>query len=78
MNTSQTYVLEKFCEEQLQQATQAVAQLEEIRNKAIVEIKSTALKVILQLYLSCHWVIVPNYIPEKKEVLEIDSWVKGG
>ncbi|XP_076770738.1 dynein axonemal heavy chain 14 [Arvicanthis niloticus] len=45
VDTSRTYVLEKFCEEQLQQATRAVAQLEEIRSKAVVEIKSTALKV---------------------------------
>eukprot|EP00072_Mus_musculus_P067792 XP_017169555.1 PREDICTED: dynein heavy chain 14, axonemal [Mus musculus] len=45
VDTSRTHVLEKFCEEQLQQATQAVAQLEEIRSKAIVEIKKSALKV---------------------------------
>uniref|UniRef100_A0A8I6AN36 Dynein axonemal heavy chain 14 n=1 Tax=Rattus norvegicus TaxID=10116 RepID=A0A8I6AN36_RAT len=45
VDTSRTYSLEKFCEEQLQQATQAVVQLEEMRSKAIVEIKSTALKV---------------------------------
>ncbi|XP_031192756.1 dynein heavy chain 14, axonemal isoform X3 [Mastomys coucha] len=45
VDTSQTYVLEKFCEEQIQQATRAVAQLEELMSKVIVEIKSMALKV---------------------------------
>nr|XP_042114676.1 dynein axonemal heavy chain 14 isoform X2 [Peromyscus maniculatus bairdii] len=45
LNTSQTYVLDKFCEEQIQQAAQAVVQLEEIKTKAIAEIRSTILKV---------------------------------
>ncbi|XP_013362490.1 PREDICTED: dynein heavy chain 14, axonemal isoform X4 [Chinchilla lanigera] len=40
-----TYSLDEFCEEQLQQATQALKQLEDIRDKAISKIKSTLLKV---------------------------------
>ncbi|KAL6037087.1 hypothetical protein STEG23_030202, partial [Scotinomys teguina] len=45
LDTSRTYVLDKFCEEQIQQANQAVVQLEEIKTKATAEIKSTILKV---------------------------------
>ncbi|XP_051041734.1 dynein axonemal heavy chain 14 [Phodopus roborovskii] len=45
VDPSRTYTLDKFCEEQIQQASQAVVQLEELRTKAITEIKSTALKV---------------------------------
>nr|XP_048295519.1 dynein axonemal heavy chain 14 [Myodes glareolus] len=45
LDTSRTYALDKFCEEQIQQAAQATIQLEEIRTKAIAEIKSTFLKV---------------------------------
>ncbi|KAB0345364.1 hypothetical protein FD754_022290, partial [Muntiacus muntjak] len=40
-----TYSLHEFCEEQLHQATQALKQLEDIRDKAISEIKLTILKV---------------------------------
>ncbi|XP_054190339.1 dynein axonemal heavy chain 14 isoform X16 [Homo sapiens] len=45
LDSSRTYSLDEFCEEQLQQATQALKQLEDIRNKAISEMKSTFLKV---------------------------------
>ncbi|KAM6166251.1 LOW QUALITY PROTEIN: dynein axonemal heavy chain 14 [Erethizon dorsatum] len=44
LDSSRTYSLDEFCEEQLQQATQAL-KLEDIRDKAISEIKSTLLKV---------------------------------
>uniref|UniRef100_A0A8C6E8C9 Dynein axonemal heavy chain 14 n=1 Tax=Moschus moschiferus TaxID=68415 RepID=A0A8C6E8C9_MOSMO len=40
-----TYSLHEFCEEQLYQATQSLKQLEDIRDKAISEIKLTILKV---------------------------------
>ncbi|XP_059731658.1 dynein axonemal heavy chain 14 isoform X2 [Bos taurus] len=40
-----TYSLHEFCEEQLHQATQALKQLEDVRDKAISEIKLTILKV---------------------------------
>ena len=40
-------MLHEFCEEQLHQATQALKQLEDVRDKAISEIKLTILKVIL-------------------------------
>ncbi|XP_011542374.1 dynein axonemal heavy chain 14 isoform X18 [Homo sapiens] len=46
LDSSRTYSLDEFCEEQLQQATQALKQLEDIRNKAISEMKSTFLKVV--------------------------------
>uniref|UniRef100_G1MBG8 Dynein axonemal heavy chain 14 n=1 Tax=Ailuropoda melanoleuca TaxID=9646 RepID=G1MBG8_AILME len=45
LDRSRTYSLDEFCKEQLQQATQALKQLEDIRDKAISEIKSTVLKV---------------------------------
>ncbi|XP_060221083.1 dynein axonemal heavy chain 14 [Meriones unguiculatus] len=45
LDACRTYTLEAFCEEQLQQAAHAVAQLEEIKNKVIAKIKSTLLKV---------------------------------
>ncbi|XP_048968435.1 dynein axonemal heavy chain 14 isoform X2 [Canis lupus dingo] len=45
LNRSRTYSLDEFYKEQLQQATQAQKQLEDIRDKAISEIKSTILKV---------------------------------
>uniref|UniRef100_A0A8C3W827 Dynein axonemal heavy chain 14 n=1 Tax=Catagonus wagneri TaxID=51154 RepID=A0A8C3W827_9CETA len=45
LDKSRTYSLDEFCEEQLQQTTQALKQLEDIRNKAISEIKMTVLKV---------------------------------
>ncbi|XP_050616246.1 dynein axonemal heavy chain 14 isoform X13 [Macaca thibetana thibetana] len=45
LDSSRTYSLDEFCEEQLQQATQALKQLEDIRDKAISEMKSTFLKV---------------------------------
>ncbi|XP_057583181.1 dynein axonemal heavy chain 14 [Hippopotamus amphibius kiboko] len=45
LDKSRTYSLDEFCEEQLQQATQALKQLEDIRGKAISEIKVTILKV---------------------------------
>ncbi|KAF6274521.1 dynein axonemal heavy chain 14 [Rhinolophus ferrumequinum] len=45
LDSSRTYSLDEFCEEQLQQATQALKQLEEIRAKAISRMKSTFLKV---------------------------------
>uniref|UniRef100_A0A8B7WKA0 Dynein heavy chain 14, axonemal-like n=1 Tax=Castor canadensis TaxID=51338 RepID=A0A8B7WKA0_CASCN len=45
LDHSRTYSLDEFCEEQSQQATQALKQLETIRDKAILEIKSTILKV---------------------------------
>ncbi|ERE72969.1 dynein heavy chain 14, axonemal-like protein [Cricetulus griseus] len=45
VDNSRTYTLDTFCEEQIQQATQAMAQLEEIKTKAIEEMKSTVLKV---------------------------------
>nr|XP_023488506.1 dynein heavy chain 14, axonemal isoform X2 [Equus caballus] len=45
LDRSRTYSLDEFCEEQLQQATQALKQLENIRDKAISEVQSTILKV---------------------------------
>ncbi|XP_066216240.1 dynein axonemal heavy chain 14 [Saccopteryx leptura] len=45
LDRSRTYSLDEFCEEQLQQATHALKQLQDIRDKAISEIKSTILKV---------------------------------
>uniref|UniRef100_A0A8D1JAP8 Dynein heavy chain 14, axonemal n=1 Tax=Sus scrofa TaxID=9823 RepID=A0A8D1JAP8_PIG len=45
LDKSRTYSLDEFCEEQLQQTTQALKQLEDIRDKAISEIKITILKV---------------------------------
>uniref|UniRef100_A0A2K6F430 Dynein axonemal heavy chain 14 n=1 Tax=Propithecus coquereli TaxID=379532 RepID=A0A2K6F430_PROCO len=45
LDSSQTYSLDEFCEEQLQQATQALKQLEDIRDKAISKMQSTFLKV---------------------------------
>ncbi|XP_010351035.1 dynein heavy chain 14, axonemal isoform X3 [Rhinopithecus roxellana] len=45
LDSSRTYSLDEFCEEQLQQATQALKQLEDIRDKAVSEMKSTFLKV---------------------------------
>nr|KAF6399683.1 dynein axonemal heavy chain 14 [Molossus molossus] len=45
LDRSQTYSLDEFCEEQLQQANHALKQLEDIRGKAISEVKSTLLKV---------------------------------
>ncbi|XP_058131265.1 dynein axonemal heavy chain 14 [Dasypus novemcinctus] len=45
LDRSRTYSVDEFCEEQLQQATQALKQLEDIREKAISEMKSTILKV---------------------------------
>uniref|UniRef100_A0A8C5W1I2 Dynein axonemal heavy chain 14 n=1 Tax=Microcebus murinus TaxID=30608 RepID=A0A8C5W1I2_MICMU len=45
LDSSQTYSLDEFYEEQLQQATQALKQLEDIRDKAISKMQSTFLKV---------------------------------
>ncbi|XP_069340704.1 dynein axonemal heavy chain 14 isoform X1 [Eulemur rufifrons] len=45
LDSSQTYSLDEFCEEQLQQATQALRQLEDIRDKAVCKMQSTFLKV---------------------------------
>uniref|UniRef100_A0A8C5LFK9 Dynein, axonemal, heavy chain 14 n=1 Tax=Jaculus jaculus TaxID=51337 RepID=A0A8C5LFK9_JACJA len=45
LDSSRTYTLDEFCEEQLQQASQALRQLEDIRTEAISKIKSTILKV---------------------------------
>ncbi|XP_062938980.1 dynein axonemal heavy chain 14 [Cynocephalus volans] len=45
LDSTRTYSLDEFCEEQLQQTTQALKQLEDIRDKAISEMKSTILKV---------------------------------
>ncbi|XP_044772138.1 dynein axonemal heavy chain 14 [Neomonachus schauinslandi] len=45
LDRSRTYSLDEFCKEQLQQATQALKQLEDIRDKAISEIKNTVLQV---------------------------------
>ncbi|XP_077659064.1 dynein axonemal heavy chain 14 [Urocitellus parryii] len=45
LDTSRTYSLDEFCEEQFQQTTQALKQLEDIRDKAISKVKSTILKV---------------------------------
>ncbi|XP_076986007.1 dynein axonemal heavy chain 14, partial [Tamandua tetradactyla] len=45
LDRSRTYSVNEFCEEQLQQATQAFKQLQDIRDKAISEVKSTILKV---------------------------------
>ncbi|XP_054550811.1 dynein axonemal heavy chain 14 isoform X4 [Talpa occidentalis] len=45
LDRSRTYSLEEFCEEQSQQAIQALKQFKDIRSKAISEIKSTLLKV---------------------------------
>ncbi|XP_016076637.1 PREDICTED: dynein heavy chain 14, axonemal [Miniopterus natalensis] len=45
LDRSRTYSLDEFCAEQLQQATRALKQLEDIRDKAISKIKSTILKV---------------------------------
>ncbi|XP_004692998.1 PREDICTED: dynein heavy chain 14, axonemal [Condylura cristata] len=45
LDRSRTYSLDEFCEEQSQQATQALKQFKAIRSKAISEIKSTLLKV---------------------------------
>nr|XP_054364461.1 dynein axonemal heavy chain 14 [Mirounga angustirostris] len=44
LDRSRTYSLDEFCKEQLQQATQALKQLEDIRDKAISEIKNTVLQ----------------------------------
>ncbi|XP_074172564.1 dynein axonemal heavy chain 14 isoform X2 [Rhinolophus sinicus] len=45
LDRSRTYSLDEFCEGQLQQAAQALKQLEDIRTKAISRMKSTFLKV---------------------------------
>ncbi|KAM5238846.1 dynein axonemal heavy chain 14 [Ctenodactylus gundi] len=45
LDRSRTYALDEFCEEQLQQTAQALKHLEDIRDKAILEMKSTILKV---------------------------------
>ncbi|XP_062067325.1 dynein axonemal heavy chain 14-like [Lepus europaeus] len=45
LDPSRTYTLDEFCEEQLQQASQALNKLEDVRDKAILELKSTFLKV---------------------------------
>ncbi|XP_070257562.1 dynein axonemal heavy chain 14 [Myotis yumanensis] len=45
LDTSRTYSLDEFCEEQLQQASRTFKRLEDIRDKAIAEMKSTLLKV---------------------------------
>ncbi|XP_054432748.1 dynein axonemal heavy chain 14 [Pteronotus mesoamericanus] len=45
LDRSRTYSLDGFCEEQFQQATHALKQLQDIRDKAISEMKSTILKV---------------------------------
>ncbi|XP_039091728.1 dynein heavy chain 14, axonemal [Hyaena hyaena] len=45
LDSSRTYSLDEFCEEQSQQATRAVRQLEDLREKAICKMKSTFLKV---------------------------------
>ncbi|MBZ3883715.1 Dynein heavy chain 14, axonemal, partial [Sciurus carolinensis] len=45
LDTSRTYSIDEFCEEQLQQTTQALKQLEDVRDKVISEVKSTILKV---------------------------------
>ncbi|XP_077934784.1 dynein axonemal heavy chain 14 [Halichoerus grypus] len=45
LDRSRTYSLDEFCKEQLQQATQALKQLEDIRDKAISKIKNTVLQV---------------------------------
>ncbi|XP_032694671.1 dynein heavy chain 14, axonemal [Lontra canadensis] len=45
LDRSRTYSLDAFCKEQLQQATLALKQLEDIRHKALCEIRSTVLKV---------------------------------
>uniref|UniRef100_A0A8D2CVT5 Dynein axonemal heavy chain 14 n=1 Tax=Sciurus vulgaris TaxID=55149 RepID=A0A8D2CVT5_SCIVU len=45
LDTSRTYSIDEFCEEQLQQTTRALKQLEDVRDKVISEVKSTILKV---------------------------------
>nr|XP_051677372.1 dynein axonemal heavy chain 14 isoform X4 [Oryctolagus cuniculus] len=45
LDPSRTYSLDEFCEEQLQQASQALNKLEDVRDKAILELKRTFLKV---------------------------------
>uniref|UniRef100_A0A8C7BDD1 Dynein axonemal heavy chain 14 n=1 Tax=Neovison vison TaxID=452646 RepID=A0A8C7BDD1_NEOVI len=45
LDRSRTYSLDAFCKEQLQQATLALKQLEDIRHKALCEIRNTILKV---------------------------------
>ncbi|EPQ07947.1 Dynein heavy chain 14, axonemal [Myotis brandtii] len=45
LDTSRTYSLDEFCEEQLQQASRTFKRLEDIRDKAIAEMKRTLLKV---------------------------------
>ncbi|XP_059270029.1 dynein axonemal heavy chain 14 [Mustela nigripes] len=45
LDRSRTYSLDAFCKEQLQQATLALKQLEDIRHKALCEIRNTVLKV---------------------------------
>ncbi|XP_053515524.1 dynein axonemal heavy chain 14 [Artibeus jamaicensis] len=45
LDRSRTYSLDEFCEEQLQQSAQALGQLQDIRDKAISEMKRTILKV---------------------------------
>ncbi|ELK08885.1 Dynein heavy chain 14, axonemal [Pteropus alecto] len=48
LDRSRTYSLDEFCEEQLRQATQALNQLEDIRDKAISDVKITIFKVAEQ------------------------------
>ncbi|XP_058525212.1 dynein axonemal heavy chain 14 isoform X2 [Ochotona princeps] len=45
LDQSRTYSLDEFCEEQLQQASQAMKKFEDVRDKAILELKNTVLKV---------------------------------
>ncbi|XP_003791058.1 dynein heavy chain 14, axonemal [Otolemur garnettii] len=45
LDSSRTYSLDEFCEEQLQQATQATQKLESVKNKVVSKMKSTFLKV---------------------------------
>ncbi|KAL4682559.1 hypothetical protein H8959_002114 [Pygathrix nigripes] len=47
LDSSRTYSLDEFCEEQLQQATQALKQLEDIRDKAVSEMKTLLVSFIV-------------------------------
>ncbi|CAK7310997.1 Dynein axonemal heavy chain 6 [Vulpes lagopus] len=73
LNRSRTYSLDEFYKEQLQQATQAQKQLEDIRDKAISEIKSTILKwAAPRAMRGAPWVLPqdPQLVAEKKEIKE--------
>ncbi|XP_021569582.1 dynein heavy chain 14, axonemal-like [Carlito syrichta] len=52
LDSSRTYSLDEFYEEQLQQAAQALKQLEDIRSKAISEMQRTFLKQLEYILLS--------------------------